>query len=90
MGKKKGTASVDDLRRWLHWVSLAQDKIAGAIEIAEKNGLESLEDVPDTYEMMARAVRTGSVSILSAAEEAARGVAARLKKQAKPTRSRSP
>lgn len=70
MGKKKGTASVDDLRRWLHWISLAKDKIAAAIEIAEKNSLDSLEEVPDTYELMTRAVRTGAVSILSAAEEA--------------------
>lgn len=70
MANIKGKASLNDLMEWLHLIDLGREKLISAIDLAKKHEIQQLENVPDTYETAAKAVRTGAASILAAAEDA--------------------
>lgn len=70
MANIKGKASLNDLLEWLHLIDLGREKLVSAIDLAKKHEIHLLENVPDTYENAAKAVRTGAASILAAAEDA--------------------
>lgn len=70
MANIKGKASLNDLLEWLHLIDLGREKLVSAIDLAKKHEIQTLENVPDTYENAAKAVRTGAASILAAAEDA--------------------
>jgi len=67
MANIKGKASLNDLLEWLHLIDLGREKLVSAIDLAKKHEIQQLENVPDTYENAAKAVRTGAASILAAA-----------------------
>lgn len=69
MANIKGKATLTELREWLLLIDLGREKVVAAAQLMEANGIEMLENVPDTYASAVKAIRTGAASILAAAED---------------------